>query len=343
MNDVIKKESSTSCSFQKKKKKKLHLDIEDMLQKIREQHKIDRCYNPNYTSKLANDYNVTRQVIIYHMRNEFSKHSNATHSVDNIVYDDYNAEDTSITMPERGNQPMSNVERNRMIKYLLGRMKEGSQNKHEHGAIKDAAKKFHRSTFAIRNINKHWNRAIMDRTDGRFDNANVGHLKNRVACCRQKKQLHHHHYARMSDKERQEINHFLQHFKDNNDGNVTYDTLHNVANRFNRSLRTIRKMSDNLSLIIVKKEVSATTAKKRKLMESSDSEEITFDESDDDDSTCNNDCGGITSVSKKDDETPIVNSVDKKSRLFDSSDSEKDKERRELNYFLQHFKDNNNN
>ena len=78
-------------------------------------------------------------------------------------------------------------------------------------------------------------------------------------------------------------------------------------------------------------------------MESSDSEEITFDESNDDDSTCNSDCDGITSVSEMDDETRVTKNVDKQSRLFDaSSDSEKVKECRERNYFLQHFKDNNN-
>ena len=62
------------------------------------------------------------------MRNEFSKHSNTTCSIYNVAYDDYNAEDASITMPERGNQPTSNVERNSIIKYSLGIMKEGLQN-----------------------------------------------------------------------------------------------------------------------------------------------------------------------------------------------------------------------
>merc|ERR1712183_17621 len=205
--------------------------------------------------------------------------NHSTGSIDNIVgYDHYNEEDKSIIVPKRGNQPISNVERNRIIKYLLGRMKEGSHYEYEHGAIEAAAKKFHRSTFTIRKINKQWNQAIMDRTDGCFDDDSIGHLKERVAYCGQKKQVHHHRYTRMSDKERHDINFCLQHIKDNNDGSITYFILHQIANRFDRGLRTIRKMSDNLGLTILKKEVSATTAKKRKLMESSDSEEISYDE-----------------------------------------------------------------
>ena len=35
--------------------------------------------------------------------------------------------------------------------------------------------------------------------------------------------------------------------------------LNDIANRFNRSLETIRKMSDNLGLTILKKEVSVAS------------------------------------------------------------------------------------
>jgi len=243
-----------------KKQKKLHINIEDILHSIREQYKKDKCYNPSYISQLASENKVSRETIIQYIRNEFFKEKN-TISYSNILEEE---DDTPILMPRKNNQPIGNVERNQICKYLLGRMNP-TKNKLEHGAIKEAAIQFHRSEFTISKIMRQWDQAILDRTDGLFSE-NIGYLQQRMEGGKE------HHYSVMTTKERNEINSLLEGYKVK--GNVTYEALHDIARRFNRSLRTVRRMADKVGLVILKN----VGKRKREYFESSSESELSSDD-----------------------------------------------------------------